>query len=69
MAEEQSVSNVIAKTVDPLFSKTPYPEWAKMPEGYDFDTKGREPVTQERTGANSIMTSCFELTPFGRKTS
>ena len=39
MATEKSVSDVIAQTVDPLFSKSPYPDWAKMPESYDFETK------------------------------
>jgi hypothetical protein len=45
MTEERSVSDVIAQTVDPLYSKTPYPEWAKMPADYNFDTKGKTQKT------------------------
>jgi hypothetical protein len=58
MTEQSSVSDVIAKTVDPLFAKKPYPEWAKMPADYDFNTKGRSKKTKERIGA-SLTTTTF----------
>lgn len=69
MTEQSTVSDVIAKTVDPLYAKKPYPEWAKMPADYDFNTKGRHQITQERIGASSTMTISSELMPFGRRRS